>query len=538
MRPDPTHPEEVGGVLNPGAARGPDGELYLFTRLVAENNYSRIGIARVIFDDDGIPIDVERLGYALEPEEPYELRPRDGTGGCEDPRVTFVEPLRLYVMTYVAWGPRGPRVALAISENCLDWERLGLVDFQPDVEAHYGILFNHYDNKDAAFSPDSIVTPEGRVLLGMFHRPVYNRANAPKGITLPLPSIWFSGCDLADVMHNVRNLCIMNRHHLIAEPASCWEALRIGIGTPPVRTRLGYMVVYHGVSGEHYDAGVMLFRREKDRLLRYRSTTPILIPELEEETTGVVNNVVFPTGIDKRAEDIYDIYYGMADKYIGVARLQLPDKVDYDEAAPAKKIDRAVKACYVSRMPRKAKHAENETGRRERILEAARKLIAEHGFEATSTKVIAAEAGVPSGLVFYYFETKDALIEAIIDEAPTVVENAIARAQNRSLEAVLRAYYDDLLEIRYLTQIVVAAVASSHPIAQKVLRNMRRALSSLTAYFRSHSSGSAAVKPEVLAEVVNASMITAVLINRPKDVSSFIRGLASVVRSGLASPSP
>jgi AcrR family transcriptional regulator len=185
-------------------------------------------------------------------------------------------------------------------------------------------------------------------------------------------------------------------------------------------------------------------------------------------------------------------------------------------------------------MVREAKRAENE-GRRERILEAARKLIAEHGFDATSTKVIAAEAGVPSGLVFYYFETKDALIEAIVDEAPTVAENAIARAQNRSLEAVLRAYYDDLLETRYLTQISVAAVASSHPVAQKVLRRVRRALSSLAAYFRSQSTGSTAVKPEVLAEVVNASMITAVLVHRPKDVSAFIRGLASVVRSGLMS---
>lgn len=194
-------------------------------------------------------------------------------------------------------------------------------------------------------------------------------------------------------------------------------------------------------------------------------------------------------------------------------------------------------ACYVYRMARAAKRGENEAGRRERILEAARELIAEHGFEATSTKAIAAKAGVPSGLVFYYFETKDALIEAIFDEGPTVLENAIARARTRSLEAVLRAYYDDLLEHRYQAQIVVAAVASSHPVAQKVLSRVRRALSALAAYFRSQSTGSTAVKPEVLAEVVNASMITAVLINRPRDVSSFIRGLASVVRSGLA-PSP
>jgi len=30
MEPDPGNPYEVDGVLNPGAVRGPDGELYLF----------------------------------------------------------------------------------------------------------------------------------------------------------------------------------------------------------------------------------------------------------------------------------------------------------------------------------------------------------------------------------------------------------------------------------------------------------------------------------------------------------------------------
>ena len=49
MEPEPGNPYEDGGVLNPGAARGPDGNLYLFPRLVAKGNYSRIGIARVLF---------------------------------------------------------------------------------------------------------------------------------------------------------------------------------------------------------------------------------------------------------------------------------------------------------------------------------------------------------------------------------------------------------------------------------------------------------------------------------------------------------
>lgn len=342
MRPDPSRSDEAGGVLNPGAARGPDGELYLFPRLVAEKNFSRIGIVRVLFNDDGIPIGVERLGYALEPEEPYELRPGADTGGCEDPRVTFVEPIGLYVMTYVAWGPHGPRVALAISENCLDWERLGLVDFQPDVEAQYGVLFNHYDNKDAAFMPNVLELPMGPASLGMLHRPVYSSANAPKGIERPLPSMWISSCDLDAVQRDIRHLGIMKRHSLLLAPENVWEALRIGVGTPPVRTALGFMTVYHGVSCErapneghpnrvNYEAGVLIGRPEHDRLLRYRSSTPILIPELDEETTGVVDNVVFPTGIDKRTEEVYDIYYGMSDKYIGVARMWLSDAVDYED---------------------------------------------------------------------------------------------------------------------------------------------------------------------------------------------------------------
>lgn len=183
-----------------------------------------------------------------------------------------------------------------------------------------------------------------------------------------------------------------------------------------------------------------------------------------------------------------------------------------------------------------AKRGENEAGRRERILEAARKLIAEHGLEATSTKAIAAEAGVPSGLVFYYFETKDALVEAIVDETPTVIENTIARTRDGPLEAVLRAIYDDFLAHRCQAQIVVAAMASSHPIARKVLTLSHRAPAALAEFVRSQSTGSTSVEPEVLAQVVAASMITAVLLDRPNDVSSFIRGLASVVRSGLARP--
>lgn len=338
MRPDPAREDEVEGVLNPGAARGPDGELYLFPRIVGKNNFSRIGIARVLFNDEGTPTGVERIGYALEPEEPYELRPAQGTGGCEDPRVTFLEPLSLYVMSYVAWGPKGPRIALAISEDLMSWERLGLVSFQPDIEAKYGVLFNNYDNKDAAFFPHAIPLQDGTMVLAMLHRPYY-AGSQPKGIHDPLPSIWASGCELEWAMRDVRNLCVMRKHALLIDPEQTWEKLRIGVGTQPVRTPLGFIMVYHGVSGVlaqgatdsnkvEYVAGVLVVHRDGDKLMQYRSTAPILIPEVEEETAGTVNNVVFPTGADYRGGDYIDVYYGMADKYIGAARVHLPEQLD------------------------------------------------------------------------------------------------------------------------------------------------------------------------------------------------------------------
>ena len=168
MEPRPGNPLEAEGVLNPAVARGPDGHLYLFPRLVGRGNYSRIGIARVNFDQAGDPCGVERLGIALEPQADYERRP-DGGGGCEDPRITFVEPLQRYVMTYAAFSSVGPRIALAISVDLFHWERIGLARFAP----YEGIDFVHVDNKDASLFPVAIANHAGKMQLALLHRPLF-----------------------------------------------------------------------------------------------------------------------------------------------------------------------------------------------------------------------------------------------------------------------------------------------------------------------------------------------------------------------------
>jgi len=64
-------------------------------------------------------------------------------------------------------------------------------------------------------------------------------------------------------------------------------------------------------------------------VIRYRSAEPVLTAALPQERRGTIANVVFPTGIDRRDDlglpDRFDVYYGMADDRIGVARLDVPE---------------------------------------------------------------------------------------------------------------------------------------------------------------------------------------------------------------------
>ncbi len=352
MEPEPGNPMEVEGVLNPAAVRGPDSELYLFPRMVAKGNYSRIGIARVQFNEAGDPVGVERLGIALEPEADYERRP-DGSGGCEDPRVTFVEPLHRYIMSYTAFSPQGPRIALAESQDLFHWKRLGLATY-----AHWhGIELGNVDDKDASLFPVAIPNSSGKMELGMLHRPLFPGTRpeetachpTTREVDLDRESIWISYCPPVLKGREPDRLGQFTSHHRLATPVSPWERLKIGAGTPPVLTKHGWMIVYHGVSeaastdgnGHHlcYSAGVMVLSRQHPRVVRYRSVEPVLTPVLPQERDGIVANVVFPTGIDRRDDletpDRFDVYYGMADNRIGVARLDLPDQIPAEAVADA-----------------------------------------------------------------------------------------------------------------------------------------------------------------------------------------------------------
>ncbi|HUI33303.1 MAG: hypothetical protein PHO84_01200 [Dysgonamonadaceae bacterium] len=344
MEPEEGNEWEVEGVLNPAVTRGPDGDLYIFPRMVAKNNYSRIGIARVKFNEAGDPVGVERLGIALEPEADYEKRPNGG-GGCEDPRITYVEPVEHYIMTYTAYGQYGPRIAMARSKDLFNWERLGLVHYSP----YNGIDFNGIDNKDASFFPVDLPSPYNHTSIAMLNRPLFPLTR-PEEIVKnddvhqsdeQRESIWISYFNLKKGKNTSLESAKFTSHHCLAHPVYPWENIKIGAGAPPILTKHGWLLVYHGVQKHedctkdqpafYYSAGVMILSETEPQKILYHSPDPILIPDLPEEKIGTVGNVVFPTGTDRR-DDIgqpnrIDVYYGMADDRIGVAKMQIPDRL-------------------------------------------------------------------------------------------------------------------------------------------------------------------------------------------------------------------
>ncbi|MGA8326427.1 MAG: hypothetical protein WB757_10135 [Candidatus Cybelea sp.] len=322
--------------MNPACARLRDDSLQLYPRMVAAGNVSRIGSFCTIEHTDG-SLRVEPRGYALQPEAPYELRDATGGYGCEDPRVTFLPVLDRYVMSYVAFGPRGPEVAVAVSSDGLAWQRLGLLEFR-----RTGARFA---DKDAAFFPAPVQSPSGVESLAFYHRPTLQLevkdAEEALAAIQALPANQREGIaigyiPLEPVLADINELCRVTETHRLTLPPANWGSIKSGAGTPPVRVDEGWLSVIHGVDEIAHPSGGSLLRycagviiHDADRIDRiiFRSYDPLFVPERRGEIAGTVGHVVFPTGIDQRGKRAFDIYYGMADYEIARGRLTLDSAI-------------------------------------------------------------------------------------------------------------------------------------------------------------------------------------------------------------------
>ena len=237
---------------------------------------SRLGYA---VSNDGIHF--ERMDTPLLTNEgEQELR------GLEDPRIVKID--ETFYMMYTGYRGKTPgdyRICLASSQDLKTWKRHGIVLDEP--------------NKDATLFPEKIGSR-----FCMFHR--------------RSPDIWIA------YSNDLKN---WTDHTRVMEPVSTsyWENLKIGISGPPIKTKEGWVLIYHGVSKNHvYTQGIALLDPGDPARVIARQAEPILEPELPWEKEGHVPNVVFSCG-QVEMDDKLIVYYCGADTVIAAAEISKKD---------------------------------------------------------------------------------------------------------------------------------------------------------------------------------------------------------------------
>ena len=295
LEPIADHAWESKYVLNPGAIRIED-KVYLFYRAVGEDEVSRIGLAIT----DGYRV-LERLSQPIfGPIFPEESM------GCEDPRLVIIDD-RIW-MLYTAYDGSIAQIAIAsiTTEDFLNrrydlWER-------------EGFPFKNIWDKDGIIFPEKI---QGRYI-------VYHRIE---------PSMWIT-------YMNELVFPFTEKHAIILgpRPGRMWDSQKIGAGAPPLKTKYGWLLVYHGVDYNYiYRLGIILVDLLDPQRIIYRSPNPVLEPEeyYELGESGAwVPNVVFTCGAvcgsDKAVLEDADeilVYYGAADTSIGMAKATVADLI-------------------------------------------------------------------------------------------------------------------------------------------------------------------------------------------------------------------
>lgn len=297
MRAITEHPWESKYVFNPGAIKL-NGKIYILYRACGEDEVSRIGLA---ISSDGFHIDERLEGPIFEPGEKWERR------GCEDSRPVLIGE-RIYVL-YTAYDGVTSQIALA---------SIALEDFlgrRWSQWKKHGLIFPGFENKDATLFPEMF---DGRYV--MFHRIE--------------PSIWVSSSERLDSPWPRED------HRILLGPGAgmAWDGFKIGGGCQPIKTKYGWLLIYHGVDQSFvYRLGVLLVALDDPGKLVYRSPNPVLEPEdrceLGEEGC-YVPNVVFTCGavpiVDKEVLEDNDevlVYYGAADTAVCVATAKVSDLI-------------------------------------------------------------------------------------------------------------------------------------------------------------------------------------------------------------------
>ena len=208
--------------------------------------------------------------------------------GIEDCRV--VEINGTYNLTYTMVSHVGVGVGLIQTK---DWKRL----------ERRGMIFSPH-NKDCAIFEEKI---NGK----------YYALHRPSSPQLGGNYIWIA--ESPDLLHWGNHKCIATTRK------GMWDSARVGAGAAPIRTKEGWLEIYHGANAEHrYCLGALLLDINDPSKVLARSEKPIMEPTANYELTGFFGNVVFTNGhlVDG---DIIRMYYGASDEVICAAAFSIQE---------------------------------------------------------------------------------------------------------------------------------------------------------------------------------------------------------------------
>ena len=241
----------------------------------------------------------------------------DGELGIEDSRITKIN--NLYVMTYVTLTKdTNISTNLAVSNDGKKWYRRG-------------IIFEE-QNKDVVIFPELINNN-------------YIAFNRPEGnFEFSTAHIWISySKDLEDWGRS---------NSLVLSRTQGWDSGRVGAGPPPIKTKKGWLLFYHGIKEKSsidrsiigkirkffrikdkrlvYNAGAVLLDLKNPAKILAKTKNPIILPNQKyEKGTFEKKDVVFPTGLvmDKNGKDIL-LYSGGGDIVTTVRKIALKNIFD------------------------------------------------------------------------------------------------------------------------------------------------------------------------------------------------------------------
>jgi predicted GH43/DUF377 family glycosyl hydrolase len=318
---------ENEGVLNPAAIRVGD-SVHLFYRAVRKGNYSTVGYCRL---DGPLTLRERTEAPLIIPQMDYESH------GIEDPRIVKIDDL--YYMTFTAHDGLNAQGELATSKDLIHFDRQGIIvpqmtyaEFAFHVETDGKVNDKYHCNYKFYYSK---ADPDKKLLLWDKNVIFFPRRINGKLVFLHRirPGIQLVAVEnLEDLTKDFWINYIRDMHkYIVLDPLYDHESKYIGGGCPPIETKQGWLLIYHGVkettTGLVYSACAALLDLENPSQEIARLPYALFSPEYEWELNGEVNNVVFPTGTAIFGDTLF-IYYGAADERIACASLSISALVE------------------------------------------------------------------------------------------------------------------------------------------------------------------------------------------------------------------